>query len=253
MSYLPGKAVWFELATPDKADAQSFYGEVLGWKTDTVPMPGGEYTMFKPGADAKHNSGLVEPRGPQAFWGAYVSVDDVDAVVAYASKNGGAVHMDAMTVPGVGRMAAVADPEGAALMPFRGEQGDRSDEEDGVGDFCWIELMADDPEAASKWFAGAFGYDKTETMPMDNGPYTVLSRNGKGRAGVMGKPAPMPSYWLPYVLVDDVDEVAARAKANGGQVPMAPFDAKGVGRIGLIIDRQGAALGLIKFAAPENG
>jgi len=252
MSHLPGKAVWFELATPDQADAQAFYGEVLGWKVDTVPMSSGPYTMFKPGADRKHNSGLTEPRGPVAHWAAYVSVDDVDAVVKAASGSGGKVVMEPMTIPGVGRMAAVLYTEGAALMPFRGADADRSDEEDGPGDFCWIELMADDVQKAAKWYAEAFGYDKTETMDMPTGPYVVLSRGGKGRLGIMGKPMPMPSFWLPYVLVDDVDAVAARVKAQGGKVFVEPFDAPGVGRITQIADRQGAALGIIKFEAPAE-
>ena len=247
MSHLPGKAVWFELATPDKADAQAFYGEVLGWKVDTVPMPGGDYTMFKPGDDRKHNSGLVDPRGPVAHWGCYVSVDDVDATVKIAEENGGKTALAPMSVPTVGRFATVLDPEGGALLPFKAAEGDRTDEEDGLGDFCWIELMADDIEASAQWYAKAFGYDKVETMQMPNGPYTVLSRDGKGRAGIMGKPAPMPTFWLPYVLVDDVDGVAARAEKNGGKVILPPFDATGVGRITMIADRQGAHLGIIKF------
>lgn len=247
MSHLPGKAVWFELSTSDKADAQAFYGEVLGWKTQTVPMPGGDYTMFQPGADRQPNSGIVDPRGPVAHWECYVSVDDVDAAAKAAEANGGKTIMAPMSVPTVGRMAGLADPEGGALMAFKGEDADRADEDDGVGDFCWIELMADDIEAQAKWYSTVFGYDKTETMPMSNGPYTVLSRDGKGRAGMMGKPAPMPTYWMPYVLVDDVDEVAKRTAANGGKVVLPPFDAEGVGRITMIADRQGAHLGIIKF------
>lgn len=247
MSHLPGKAVWFELSTPDKADAQAFYGEVLGWKTDTVPMPGGEYTMFKPGDDRQHNSGIVDPRGPVAHWECYVSVDDVDATVKAAESNGGKTIMAPFSVPTVGRMAAVLDPEGGALMPFKSEEADRADEIDGPGDFCWIELMADDPEAQAKWYATVYGYDKTETMQMSNGPYTVISRDGKGRGGIMGKPAPMPTHWLPYVMVDDPDAVAKRVEANGGKVVVPPFDADDVGRITMIADRQGAHLGIIKF------
>lgn len=255
MSYIPGKPVWFELATPDHDAAQRFYGEVFDWKTESVPMgPDGNYVMFKPTAGQPH-SGLVELRGPHPHWVAYVSVEDVDAVAAAGAKRGGKVIMDAFDVPGVGRMAGVADPEGAVLMAFRAETADDPADPEAAasGTFCWIELMADDPAAATAWYQGVFGYDAAETMQMDQGPYTVLSRDGKQRAGLMGKPeAGIPSYWLPYVFVEDVDATVARAKANGGQSVMDPVDAPGVGRIGMLLDAQGAHLGLLGPAASDK-
>lgn len=249
MSYTPGKAVWFELSTPEPEAAKRFYGEVFGWKTDTVPMPGGEYTMFKPGDDRPFNSGIVDPRGPVPHWVSYISVDDVDAVAKAASATGGKVVLEPMSVPTVGRMAGVMDPGGAALMAFKAEEGDGPDGQEGPGDFVWIELMTDDPDAMCAWYKGAFGYDAVETMQMESGPYSVLSRDGTGRAGVMGKPeAGMPSYWMPYVAVEDVDATVERAKNNGGQSVMEPIDVPHVGRIGLILDPQGAPLGLLKPA-----
>src|SRR5713226_963425 len=35
---IPGKFVWFELASSDAKKAQAFYGEVLGWKVKPFPM-----------------------------------------------------------------------------------------------------------------------------------------------------------------------------------------------------------------------
>lgn len=251
MSYIPGKAVWFELATPDQDAARRFYGEVFGWKSESVPMGPGEYTMFKAGgADGQFHSGIVEPQGPAPHWVAYVSVDDVDAVAERARKSGGKVIMGPETIPTVGRMAGIVDPEGGALMAFKAEETDGPDTA-AYGGFFWIELMSDDPGKAADWYKNAFGYDKVESMEMSTGPYHVLSRDGRGRAGVMGKPeGPIPTYWLAYVAVEDVDAVIARVEKNGGQSVMDPIDVEEVGRIGAIVDPQGAHLGIIAPAQP---
>ena len=44
----------------------------------------------------------------------YVQVPDVDAIVAKAQAAGGAVCVPAFDAPGVGRIAMIADPTGAA-------------------------------------------------------------------------------------------------------------------------------------------
>jgi len=48
-------------------------------------------------------------------WGCYVTVDDVDAVLARCAELGGKTLVPAMDIPTVGRMAVIQDPQGAAL------------------------------------------------------------------------------------------------------------------------------------------
>jgi predicted enzyme related to lactoylglutathione lyase len=48
-------------------------------------------------------------------WGGYVTVDDVDAVLARCTALGGRTVVPPMDVPGVGRMAVLQDPQGAVL------------------------------------------------------------------------------------------------------------------------------------------
>ena len=49
------------------------------------------------------------------MWGCYVTVDDVDTTLAKVRSLGGSVLMEPMEVKGVGRMAVIQDPQGAAL------------------------------------------------------------------------------------------------------------------------------------------
>lgn len=117
----PGTLCWTELHTTDAAGAKEFYRSVFGWLTEDVPMGDFTYTIVRP-ADGDDSSGQggIMPLTPEMSgsgmttrWGAYFEVTDCDAVVAKAGELGGTVIFPAEDVPGVGRMAALADPAGA--------------------------------------------------------------------------------------------------------------------------------------------
>ncbi len=109
---LPGKFVWFELVTGAAARAQAFYGEVLGWKTLSFPMPGGADKMIWTGDTPDTMIGgysTCDRSGPSS-WISAVSVDDVDGAAARAVAAGGRIVEAAHDIPGVGRRVRVADP-----------------------------------------------------------------------------------------------------------------------------------------------
>ncbi|GAA2730310.1 VOC family protein [Streptomyces nogalater] len=125
----PGALCWVELYTPDIAAAAAFYRRVLGLETSGVPFPGGTYTCVNPdgGGEEAMFGGLVATAGDPArarsgaYWLPYFEVADTDAVVDRARRLGGAVRGPATTVPGVGRMAGLADPYGARFAVIRPE------------------------------------------------------------------------------------------------------------------------------------
>ena len=57
-------------------------------------------------------------------WNVYFNVEDVDATVAKALELGGQVVAPAFDVPGVGRMAVLADPQGAMFNLMAGDTTD---------------------------------------------------------------------------------------------------------------------------------
>lgn len=115
----PGAFSWNELMTPDPEAAIAFYTALLGWRTQTMPMPGGDYHVVKVG-DVSVGGVMAIPSEPKAgsmppSWGSYVTVADVDATAHKAIELGGKVVRGPQDIPGVGRMAVIADPQGAAL------------------------------------------------------------------------------------------------------------------------------------------
>jgi len=109
---------WNELLTKDVEAARKFYTEVLGWTGEDMTMQDGSvYTVFKIGdqqvAGMMKLPEQAEQMGAPSYWGAYISVDDVDAIVAKVTSLGGTVIVPAMEVEGVGRFATLQDPTGA--------------------------------------------------------------------------------------------------------------------------------------------
>ena len=112
----PGTPIWNELITPDVAAATRFYSEVLGVTWEDEPMEGGPaYTCLV--VDGRQVGGVMPPPadGIPAHWNVYFNVESVDDTIGRATGLGGTVVAPAFDVPGVGRMAVLADPQGAAF------------------------------------------------------------------------------------------------------------------------------------------
>lgn len=106
---------WSELATRDSAAAEKFYKAVFGW--ETKPSQGAPYTEFAAGG--QWLGGILQMdeqwTGVPPHWGIYFSVADCDAVVEQVKTAGGKVNHGPFDAPGVGRIAMLADPHGAAF------------------------------------------------------------------------------------------------------------------------------------------
>ena len=249
---IPGKFVWFELVSRDAKKAQAFYGEVLGWKVEPFSMGDSSYDMIYAGPTMI--GGYAAPKSDRqpSHWISYVSVEDVDAVVKAATANGGRVVEAPYDLPGVGRTARIADPQGADLCPFKNAGGDPPDELPPRGGFCWNELHTTDPRKALSFYEKVLGFS-SRSMEGPGGTYHIISRGGADRGGVTSHlPPGAPPHWLPYVAVDDADATIARAKRLGGKVCFGPEDIPGVGRIGALEDPTGAAIAIIKPAPTEK-
>jgi predicted enzyme related to lactoylglutathione lyase len=112
-----GAFSWNELMTSDPDAAMSFYKSLLGWTTETMDMGSGPYHVIKVG-DASIGGIMKTPpeAGPMPpAWGGYVTVDNVDALVAKVPGLGGKVFVAPTDIPGVGRFSVIADPQGSVL------------------------------------------------------------------------------------------------------------------------------------------
>jgi hypothetical protein len=242
-----GRFVWFELVTSDIEAAKKHYPEVLSWKLMPMEMAGGSYTALVAGEQPV--GGIVSaPKGVPPHWTSYVSVADVDKSAKKVVTAGGKVLAPAFDVPGVGRMQAVADNQGAAFHLFHSEKEDAPAAK-GSGAFHWNELLVKDTKAALSFYADVLGYT-SDAMEMPTGTYHVLKQGESMRGGLMQAPMKdMPNVWLQYVTVDDCDATVERAKRHGCTPLGDAMDVPGVGRFATLEDAQGAVFAVIKPAA----
>ena len=107
-----GNPGWIGHSGPDQDKAKAFYKDVLGWAIQDMPMQdGSSYSSIVVGETPIGGfSPMPEETGA---WTIFVTVPDVDAAVTRAEAWGGTVLAPAMDMPGVGRMATLADPQGA--------------------------------------------------------------------------------------------------------------------------------------------
>jgi len=118
------------------------------------------------------------------------------------------------------------------------------------GTFCWNELISTDLQKAKKFYADLIGWDvKDSGMP--GMEYLIAHAGDKQACGMMNMPAEakgVPSHWMSYITVDDVDGLTEKAKGLGAEVIHGPQDIPTIGRFVIIKDPTGAVVSLLQFA-----
>lgn len=251
-----GSFIWHELMTPDTDGARAFYSTLIGWDAKDMPMPGFTYTTFSLPAYPSGVAGMMaltpelQSQGIPPNWTGYIAVDDVDAMAADYEKAGGAVHRAPEDIPGIGRFAVVADPQGAVVcimtpkMP-EGEVGEWP-APGSVGTVGWNELMAGEGASAFDFYAARFGWEKDMAVDMgEMGIYQTFKHGDRAIGGMMTKRPEMPmAYWGFYFVVPAIDAATAKVEELGGKVIMGPHQVPGGSWIVACQDPQGAYFNL---------
>lgn len=110
-----GAALWNELASNDLEKSKAFYGEILGWTYDEMPMDDGPYHIAKAGDHQA--AGLMQSPMPEmpSIWVPYFHVADAAATAEKVKAAGGTVIMPVVDVPNVGKLFWCKDPAGAVV------------------------------------------------------------------------------------------------------------------------------------------
>ena len=245
-----GRMLWYELLTTDMKAAEQFYSNVVGWTVapfEGSPQP---YDMWMRDGSVPVGGVMTIPDGMNfpPFWMMYVGVRKLEDAVSQIEKLGGSALSEVIDVPGVGRMRAMNDPQGATFSVYEpASPPDNPEAEPQLGDVSWHELYATDAEAALKFYTTLFGWRPTTSMDMgEMGKYHMFGRSIElgGMMNKMPQMAQVPPHWGLYFRVPDVHAAAERVKAGGGQVLNGPMEVPGGDWIVNCMDPQGAAFSL---------
>jgi hypothetical protein len=275
--YIPGVPCWIDTSQPDPDAAAAFYGALFGWQFENVMPPDsdGTYLIGRIRGGDVAAVGALPPDGPPvAVWNTYVQVESADDAAARAIGAGGTAIAPPFDVMDAGRMAVLADSEGAVFCVWQpgSHSGARIVNEHGSLNFNTLSTR--DPELAAAFYGAVFGWELQLgegagfwRLPGYGDHLEELNPGMRKGMAEMGAPLGFedvvaalnpigadqpepPANWSVTFAVDDADEIASRAAELGGQVLAGPFDAPWV-RMAVIADPQGATFVASKFV-PEN-
>jgi len=244
---MDSRFIWYELITQDLDAAIGFYGDVIGWSVASSQTPGMDYRRITAAGEGIGGMLKAPDAGMPPAWFGYVNVADVDAEIAAFEAAGGKVLWPANDIPEVGRMAMVADPQGAALyvMAPIGEGQSQAFKPNVPGHCNWNEYHATDWEKAFDFYAGRFGWVKDQAMDMGPmGTYQTFTAGGVLTGAMMNNPMPQQA-WLFYFNVGDIDAAVERLTARGGVIQVPPMEVPGGQWAVVARDPQGAMFGLL--------
>lgn len=249
-----GTPIWYELMTPDPDGAKRFYDDVVGWTIEARPSGEMDYRMIA--AAGGHVGGVfrltedMRAQGAEPRWVPYFGVEDVDAAFVKAKDMGAHAFVPPIDIPGVGRFALIADPQGAPFYLMRGSSPESSTvfARGEMGRCGWNELWTRDVDAALAFYGPLLGFENRETMEMGPmGGYHFLDL-GEVRIGALAQMKDQPPRWNLYFTVPDLDRAVERVTSGGGVVHMGPHLVPTGERILIGADPQGAAFALVSPA-----
>ena len=141
--------IWADLSTFDLVAAKQFYTKVFGWIYEDndgyeighvgVNQSAGIYTMPE----------KFQQMNMPSFWMSYISVNDIDAVVAQAKAHGGIIEIEPTNFMGKDKISLIRDPAGAGFTIWDGSDLRGKDTKGTQGRMAWNELYVSD---ASSWY-----------------------------------------------------------------------------------------------------
>lgn len=253
-----GAFIWYELMTTDAEGAKAFYDAVVGWNIGEGAEEYQGYRMINR-SDGKFAGGVLPltdemtQHGARPTWLGYVNVANVDDAVAAIEKAGGKALMPPFDIPNVGRIAMVADPQGAPFyvmkpVPPAGQEKQASDvfSPDQLQRVSWNELSTSDPVGARKFYGDQFNWGTDEFMDMgEMGEYRFIEQDGTRIGALCGVMPGQQPKWRYYFRVPSIAKAKETAEAKGGSIHMGPHQVPTGDYIIIGTDPQGAEFALV--------
>jgi uncharacterized protein len=252
---IPGKLLWADLFTSDIDSATTFYTGLLGWSATSLDQKGKTYTVFT--NDGRPVAGLVlrTLKGPEhpSRWIGYLSVADIDAAVALATKSGGVVRAPSRKFPDRGHEAIISDIDSIPFGLIQSSSGDPADGEPRPGDWNWFELYVKNPTETSAFYHDVLGYTVAPETNSDRKSDFVLASAEQARGGI----APLPDSdskpsWLGVIRVANLDDTLAKVAGLGGEVLVKPHSVEFGSRFAIVLDSTGGTVGLVQYMDNAN-
>ena len=113
-----------------------------------------------------------------------------------------------------------------------------------VGSITWFDLTVPDAEKVKDFYSKVVGWKAAPVSMGEYNDYNMSSpESEKTNAGIChkrGGNAHLPSQWMIYITVKNIDESAKSCKESGGKVLSSPKEMSEYGKFCVIEDPAGA-------------
>jgi uncharacterized protein len=266
--YEHGVPCWVDTWRSDAEAAIGFYRRLFGWEIAGQRSSESEDAHLMCRLRGRDVAGIGErPRNAPvpAAWGTYVWVDDADTAAATATDAGGSVVVEPFSSLDGGRMAILADPEGAVIGVWQPGAHGGAGLVNEPGAWSMSALMARDLEGAKRFYEPLFGW-RAEAFDLGDAQGALWRLDGYV-GGEPEQPVPRdvvatmlpfgeaaaPAHWSVDFWVEDVEEAVAAVPGLGGTVLAPPYDVPGTSlRQAVIADPDGARLSITQVVLPQT-
>lgn len=248
---LPGKFIWFDLASPDLQAQQAFYNSVFGWTFRSPGQSNDAYTLIlNQGQPIGGMFSYTPETGEQdgAAWVVLMSAADPDRSMQQVQSLGGSVEIQPTTLSRRGRHALFRDPGGALFGVLNSETGDPPDVQVETGAFFWLDLFTREVDVMTAFYSELAPYESERVEIADGIHRTLLSAHGLPRAGVVPVDEEANrSAWVPYVRVENVEATLEKVIEGGGFAIIPPDPQLHDGNVAVFVDPNGGVTGIVKW------
>lgn len=151
--YAPGDPFCVDLETDDVEGAAEFYGRVFGWEFDG---PRGQLRAMKNGRMAAGIGLMGELQLDRKMWWVCLASPEPGAGIRKAEDLGATVN-GPIEVEGLGQIATVLDPSGAAFALWQPKNINPGALHGAHGGIVWAELLTSEPSAVAPFYEKMFG------------------------------------------------------------------------------------------------
>jgi predicted enzyme related to lactoylglutathione lyase len=109
--------------------------------------------------------------------------------------------------------------------------------------FCHLELNTGDLAAAKSFYGEMFGWTFNDVQMGPDMVYSLFKPETGPGGGMMSMPN-IPTAWLAYVAVDEINDATHKAVSLGAKVVNGPIEVPGQGWMTVLIDPTGAPIAL---------
>jgi uncharacterized protein len=252
-----------DLTVPNADEIRDFYERVIGWTHSRVEMGDyADYMMIAP--DGQPAGGVCHKQGVNAalpsVWMVYFIVDDLNTATQTVERLGGKVLV--RPEPSASYLyAVIQDPAGAICALYEMDEATQAymaphlekaaETATQPGKRAWVDLTVEDAEGVRDFYQQVVGWTP-QPVPMEGkggnyNDYNMASADGTVWVGICHKQGAnevLPSQWLAYFVVPDVDASLRAVEDEGGKVITS--HSMGGSRMAVIQDPAGAVCSLFE-------